>query len=305
MEAINNLGETNVMTNEEAESIGNGFSTKYFDALMGKPNPMALRQMFNEQSVYIFTQHGHPDHEMYGMYLIGSFIKRMEYSKCTVTVRSVATINRPHPTEFTVVSVCELKRPGYDTTFKFTQTFIIKRVPWTATEFRIVETHSKFKDDIEEDYLPKAVSVNMTCRKISLKKAEGFDHIRLPDDDTRVNEQQQPSLKRIENVINTKTWFEKKIGEKPQIKSKYGREKLQKTGEKSTDCSNTSNTKNVRKSIKGKMENTMRVYDASRTFDSRVKSICGNAIVPKNTMVAENPLAEKDSVKNKLKGNIY
>jgi hypothetical protein len=65
MGMMNNSGKTNVTAAEKVESIGNGFSTKYFDALMGKPNSMALQQMFNEQSVYIFTQHGHPDHEMY------------------------------------------------------------------------------------------------------------------------------------------------------------------------------------------------------------------------------------------------
>jgi hypothetical protein len=72
---ISNSGKTNVMAAEKVESIGNGFITKYFDALMGKSNPLALRQMFNEQSVYVFAQRGRPDHELYGMYLIGCFIK--------------------------------------------------------------------------------------------------------------------------------------------------------------------------------------------------------------------------------------
>ncbi|XP_025417054.1 uncharacterized protein LOC112688196 [Sipha flava] len=126
---ICNLGKTNVMAAEDIESTGRGFVTKYFDALMGKPNPSALRQLLNEQSVYVFAQYGHPDHEMYGMCLIGWFIKRMEYGKCTVIVRSVDTSARPHPEEFAVSSLCELMRPGKDVPLMFTQSFIIKRVP--------------------------------------------------------------------------------------------------------------------------------------------------------------------------------
>jgi hypothetical protein len=42
MEMMSSLGMTNVMAAEEVESIGNGFIRKYFDALMGKPNPLTL-----------------------------------------------------------------------------------------------------------------------------------------------------------------------------------------------------------------------------------------------------------------------
>ena len=153
---IINLKKANAMAADEVEFIRSGFVTKYFDA------PRALRQLFNELSLYIFAQHGHPDHEMYGMYLIGWFIRRMEYEKCTVTVFSVETSTRSHPTEFAVSSVCELIRPENDVPLKFTQTFVIRRVPWTRTEFHIVETRSKFDVEIENDYLPKVVSVPIT-----------------------------------------------------------------------------------------------------------------------------------------------
>jgi hypothetical protein len=106
----------------------------------------------------------------------------MKYNKCTVTVRSVDNIVRPHPTEFKLLSVCELMRPGKKTPFKFTQMFVIRHVPWSTTEFSIIETYSKFEDEIEDDYLPKSVSVQVTCRKITSQIAEGSNRLRLLDD---------------------------------------------------------------------------------------------------------------------------
>jgi hypothetical protein len=163
---------------EGIESIGRGFVSKYFDALASKPNSTALRRFFNESSTYVFTQHGRPDHEMHGLYLIGWFVKRMEYSECTVTVRSVNTAARAHPTEFTVSSICELLRPENDFPLNFVQTFVIKRVPWTQTDYQIVETQSKYEDEIEDDFLPKAVSLPiLPCTNVVPKKVKATNYI--------------------------------------------------------------------------------------------------------------------------------
>jgi hypothetical protein len=126
----------------------------------------------------------------------------MEYSKCTVTVRSVDTTVRPYPTKFTVVSVCELIRPGNDAPFKFTQKFIIKRVPWTTTKFRIIEIHFKFEDVIED----------------TSKTAEVSDCLGLPDNKNNGMDDKlkESSLKRIDKLI--RKVFGKKIGEKSQCK---------------------------------------------------------------------------------------
>jgi hypothetical protein len=51
-------------TSAVVEDIGSEFSSKYFDALAGKPNSSALRKFFHENSIYVFAQHGRPDHEM-------------------------------------------------------------------------------------------------------------------------------------------------------------------------------------------------------------------------------------------------
>lgn len=93
------INHLNNLTAEEIEFFGNGFATRYYDALMGKPDASALRQLYNDKSKYVFVQPGHPDYEMEGLLLIGRFLKRMEYSKCEVTIRSVTTARRAHPTD--------------------------------------------------------------------------------------------------------------------------------------------------------------------------------------------------------------
>jgi hypothetical protein len=124
-----NLGNTNVIATEEVESIGNGFITKYFDALMGKSNPLTLRLMFNEQSVYVFAQDVwdvfnrmfHKANGIQSMY--GYHILKLP------SERSVDTIVSPHLTEFKVLSICKLMRLGNDAPYKFTQTFVIRHIP--------------------------------------------------------------------------------------------------------------------------------------------------------------------------------
>jgi hypothetical protein len=184
----------------------------------------------------------------------------MEYNKCSVTVRLVDTAIRPQPTELKVLSVCELMRPGNDAPFKFTQTFDIRCVPWITTEFRIVETYSKFEDEIEDDYFPKAVSVQIIYRKITSKIAKVSDRLRLPDDkNTGVDKLKELCPKRTDEIINTKKVFDKKINEKPQGKSINRHEELKNAGKKSTACSSQASIKNIRKPIDRKMENTIRV----------------------------------------------
>lgn len=151
------INHLNNLTAEEIEFFGNGFATRYYDALMGKPNASALRQLYNDKSKYVFVQPGRPDYEMEGLLLIGRFLKRMEYSKCEVTIRSVTTARRAHPTEFTVSSVCELSRLGNNVLRTFTQLFVVKRVPWTTAEFQIAITEFKFDDDIVDFSIPIAV----------------------------------------------------------------------------------------------------------------------------------------------------
>jgi hypothetical protein len=294
---ISNTDNTNITTTEDVESIGNGFVTKYFDALMGKPNPLALRQLFNEQSVYVFAQHRHPDHEMYGMYLIGWFIKRMEYCKCTVTIRSVDTSTRPHPAELMVSSVCELLRPGKDAPFIFTQTFIIKRVPWTRTEFQIVKTRSKFEDEIENDYLPKVVSIPINCNNMTLKTAEVSDNFRSTFEKvTRVNENlEESSPRRSDEILSNKKVFKKKIREKLQS-STTNRDGELNCGKMSTAI----NSKNVWKHTEKKANTTLRINGKT----SNVKPTCGKEIVSRKK-IAENPMMEIQSVKNVPKGKLY
>jgi hypothetical protein len=294
---VSNLVKTNVMAIEDVESIGNGFVTKYFDALMGKPNPSALRQLFNEQSVYVFAQHGYPDHEMYGMYLIGWFIKRMEYCKCTVTVCSIDTSARPHPAEFAVSTVCKLMRPEKDSPFMFTQTFIIKRVPWTRTEFQIVETRSKFDDEIEDDYLPKVVSIPINCKNTTLKTAKVSDNFRSPFEKVTGADKnlEESSHRRTDEIICTKKVFSKKIREKLQSTTKNRDGELN-SGKISMASRTSTNSKNVGKHTDEKTNTTLRIN--SKT--SSVKPTRGNEIVSRKK-IAENPMMEILSVKNEPK----
>jgi hypothetical protein len=132
--------------------------------------------------------------------------------------------------------------------FKFTQV-VIRRVPWTTTKFRIVETYSKFEDD----YLPKAVSVQMTCRKITSKTAEGSDCLRLFDDKNTGVDKMKLSLKRTDEIMNTKV-YDKRINEKLQGKSKNRHGELKNADKNLTACSTQSSTKSVRKHTDGKME---------------------------------------------------
>jgi hypothetical protein len=289
------------MATEDIESIGNGFVTKYFDALMGKPNPSALRRLFNEQSVYVFAQQGHPDFEMYGMYLIGWFIKRMEFCKCTVTICSVDTSARPHPAELAVSSVCELMRPENDAPFMFTQTFIIKRVPWTKTEFQIVETRSKFDDEIENDYLPKVVSIPINCKNMRLKTAEVSDNLRSPYKKvTGVDENfEESSPRRTDEIFSIKKVFSKKIQEKLQSTTANRDEELN-SGKMSTSSRTPTSTNNVRKYTDEKTNTTLRINGKT----SSVKPIRGNEIVSRKK-IAKNPMIEMQSVKNVPKGKIY
>jgi hypothetical protein len=206
---------------EDINSIGSEFVSKYFDALASKPNSSALRQFFHENSIYVFAQHEHPDHEMQGLSLIGWFVKRMKYSECTVTVRSVNTAERAHSTEFTVSSICELLRPENNVPLNFVQTFVIKRVAWTQKDFQIIKTQSKFEDEIEDDFLPKAVSIpTIACTNIVKKKVKATNYILWlspVDKGTAVgNEPIESNLKRTGNfnkIINLEAVVEWKFQE--------------------------------------------------------------------------------------------
>lgn len=144
---------------EEIESIGTGFAARYYDALAGKPDASALRRFYSDKSKYVFAQPGRPDCEMRGLLLIGRFLRRMRYSECTVTVRSVATARRAHnPAELAVTSVCELTRPGCNAVPRtFIQSSVVKRVPWTTAEFQIVATEFRFTDDSVDPSVPIAL----------------------------------------------------------------------------------------------------------------------------------------------------
>jgi hypothetical protein len=145
------------LTDEEVESIGIGFVTRYYDALVGVPNPLALQRFYNDKSKYVVAQHGRPNYEMKGLLLIGRFMKRMGYSECTVTIRSVTTAVRP-TAELMVSSIGELSQPGNMVPQKFTQSSVIKRVPWTVADYQIVETVFRYDSDTMDHRIPIAVS---------------------------------------------------------------------------------------------------------------------------------------------------
>lgn len=138
-ETISNLKTDDLATEE---SIGTGFAERYYDALAGQPNASALRQFYDGRSKYVFAQTGRPDYEMEGLLLIGRFLKRMEYDKCTVTVWSVVTVRKaPDGIHGFVGLRTVTPRPR-----TFTQSSVIKRVPWTTAEFQIALTRFKFDD---------------------------------------------------------------------------------------------------------------------------------------------------------------
>jgi hypothetical protein len=153
---VSNVMKMN-LTDEEVESIGTGFSSRYYDALAGEPNRSALRRFYNDRSKYVVMQRGRPDYEMKSLLLIGRFVKRMGYSECTVTIRSVITAVRP-TAELVVLSVGELLYPGNMVPRKFTQSFVIKRVPWTAAEYQIVEMVFRYDNDTVDHRIPIAVN---------------------------------------------------------------------------------------------------------------------------------------------------
>jgi hypothetical protein len=210
------------------DSIGSEFVSKYFNALVGNPNSSVLRQFFHENSIYVFAQHGRPNHEIQGLSLIEWFVRRMKYSECTVTIRSVNTAARAHSTEFTVSSICELLRPENNVPLNFVQTFIIKRVAWTQKDFQIIETQCQFEDEIEDDFLPKAVSIPIiACTNVVKKKVKATNYILWltpVDKGTAVgNEPIESNLKQTGNsnkIINLKAVVDMKVAGTSQTISK-------------------------------------------------------------------------------------
>jgi hypothetical protein len=90
----------------------------------------------------------------------------------------VNTAARAHSTEFIVSSTCELLRPENNVPLNFVQTFVIKRVAWTQKDFQIIETQTKFEDEIEDDFLPKAVSIPiLACTNVVKKKVKTSNYI--------------------------------------------------------------------------------------------------------------------------------
>lgn len=151
-----------VMTSEEINSIGKDFSSRYYDALVGKPDASALMRFFDRNSTYTFVQRrtGRPDYVMQGADLIGEFAERMQYGRCTaVTVRSVNT-TRVGSTRFNVSVVGELLCPANDVARKFLQTAVLKRVAWTRAEVLVIHTVFEFDDRIVDDVLPRTSSTN-------------------------------------------------------------------------------------------------------------------------------------------------
>lgn len=293
------------VTAEEVGAIGSEFTTKYFDALMGKPNPSALRKFFNERSVYVFAQRGSPDREMHGLHIIGCFMKRMKYSQCIVTVHSVDTTTRPDPTEFTVFAVCELLRPGNDVPLNFAQTFVIKRVPWTRTEFQIVETQSKFNDEIEDDLLPIAVSVPVACMNLTTKTVDTTDNLRSAiDTATAVDDERKKSSPKLTDfhseIINaeTVTGAKREATEKPQIIFSP----TNRVGKLKESTSSWNNP--IRENVVTKEKTTSEPH--GKLISPSTSNICNKrgAVIGWSKKVAKNPLAENRSDKKSLKGII-
>lgn len=83
LKMVSNMGITNVMAAEKFETVGSGFATKYFSSLWRANQPSALRKFFT-----------------YSHSKVCVWSERMEYNRCTVTVRLMDTTARPHPTEY-------------------------------------------------------------------------------------------------------------------------------------------------------------------------------------------------------------
>jgi hypothetical protein len=289
---------------EDIEFIGSEFVSKYFDALAGMPNSSALRKFFHENSIYVFAQHGRPDHEIQGLSLIEWFVKRMKYSECTVTVRSVNTAARAHSTEFTVSSICELLRPENNVPLNFVQTFAIKRVAWTQKDFQIIETVSKFEDEIEDDFLPKAVSIPIiACTNVVKKKVKATNYILWlspVDKGTAVGDETiESSLKRTSNskkIINLEAVVDMEVAGTSQTISM------------STDCDG--NMKNSNEKTCSIYSNSKIVQKLTNKKPITVGSKLSNKLDHDREMilkekVVENPTTELQfTVKNAPNGKI-
>jgi hypothetical protein len=146
---------------QETESIGEEFSSEYFDVLTARSDAAGLDRFYDNRSKYVLLQSGNqPDLVAQGLDEIVRSIVLMNYHKSTVNIESVNTI-KIHSNWFFVLTVGKLLQFGEQLPLHFIQSTIFKYAPSSRKSFRIRKTFFKFNDVIINDILKPVTKPNV------------------------------------------------------------------------------------------------------------------------------------------------